>query len=325
MTERGRAVIGVFGKAPWRAEYFKLRWDGEPFRTFDAWLTDNVEWAALHAASAFGEASRAGGVNAFVFRPKGGQGVLAGAIAASTDSAGRNFPLVVAASLLGSPAAPASHPEVLPLVLEDFWQLASEVVVAVQGAGSAERAASAAPTDFSWGIDGPDARAAYAEWSAALPVGDLFTLVYGPGGLAVGAGAVRFVVEAVRPIRGVEQPRTPLTLRLPLGAAGGAAVCFWVDLVRRSAAWRSTIPSFFWSHDGAAGSLLLHLGDAPRSTLAEMWTSASPRSELCDLTLPLSDEQLRAIPELPPGLARCFAGQHRVADLLAVAGPASPA
>ena len=325
MMERGRAAIGIFGKAPWRAEYFKLRWDGEPFRSFDAWLTDNVEWAALHAASAFAEASRAGSVNAFVFRPRGGQGVLAGAIAGSTDSAGRNFPLVVAASLMGSSAAMASYPEVLPLVLEDFWQLASEVAVAVQGAGSAEQASSAAPTDFTWGIEGSEARAAYAEWSAALPLGDLFTLVYGPGGLNVGAGAVRFVVEAVRPIRGVEQPRTPLTLRLPLGAAGGAAVCFWVDLVRRSAEWRSTIPSFFWSHDGAAGSLLLHLGDAPRSTLADLWTNASQRAELCDLTQPISSEQLRAIPELPPGLARCFDANHRVAELMAVVGSAGPA
>jgi type VI secretion system ImpM family protein len=320
MTERGRAAIGIFGKAPWRAEYIKLRWDGDLFRSFDAWLSDNVEWAALHAASAFAEASRAGGVDAFVFRPRGGQGALAGAIAGSTDSAGRSFPLVVAASLLGSAAASASHPEVLPLVLEDFWQLASEVAVAVQSAGSAEQATRAAPSDFPWGMEGPEARAAYVEWSAALPLGDLFTLVYGPGGLALGAGAVRFVVEAVRPIRGVESPRTPLTLRLPLGAAGGAAVCFWVDLVRRAAEWKSTIPSFFWSHDGAAGNMLLHLGDAPKSTLADLWIDASQRRDLCDLTQPLSSEQLRAIPELPPGLARCFDGNHRVAELVAVAG-----
>jgi type VI secretion system ImpM family protein len=319
MTER--APIGIFGKAPWRAEYFKLRWDGELFRSFDAWLTDNVEWAALHAGSPFAEASRQSNVNAFVFRPKGASGVLAGAIAASSDSAGRSFPLVVAASLLGSAATLAPHPEVLPLVLEDFWQLASEVAVAVQSAPSAEQATSAAPIDFSWGVGGPEARAAYAEWSASLPLGDLFTLVYGPGGLAVGAGAVRFVLEAVRPIRGVEHPRTPLTLRLPLGAAGGAAVCFWVDLVRRAAEWKSTIPSFFWSHDGAAGSLLLHLGDAPKSTLADLWTNVSHRDEVCDLSVPLSSEQLRAIPELPSGLARCFVGEHRVAELVAVAGP----
>ncbi|HMI87895.1 MAG TPA: type VI secretion system-associated protein TagF [Polyangiaceae bacterium] len=320
MTDLRRTAMGVFGKAPWRAEYIKMHWDGEPLTSFDAWLTDNVEWAALHRAAAFSAASQAGGVNAFVFRPKKGQGVLGGAIVASWDSAGRSFPLIVAAPLPAAGDAMGARPEILPLVLEDFWQLASEVAVAVQAAGSIERAASIAPTEFAWGLDEAQAGAAYTEWAASLPLGDLCTLVYGAGGTAIAAGTVRFVVEAVRPLRGTERPRTPLTLRLPLGAAGGAAVCFWVDLVRRAAAWRSTIPSFFWSHDGAAGTMLLHLGDAPRRTLADLWTPGSEHAELCDLTAPLSNEQLGAIPELAPALARCFGADCRVAELVAAAG-----
>src|SRR4029453_12204517 len=99
-----------------------------------------------------------------------GQGALAGAIAASTDSAGRSFPLVVAAPLTGPAAELVACPEVLPLVLEDFWQLASEVAAAVQAAGSVEQGARSTPSDFAWGIDGSQARAAYAEWAAALPL-----------------------------------------------------------------------------------------------------------------------------------------------------------
>jgi type VI secretion system ImpM family protein len=320
MTDLGRATIGVFGKAPWRAEYIKLRWDGEPFTSFDAWLTDNVEWAALHAGAAFAAASRAGGMNAFVFRLKNGHGALAGAIAASTDSAGRSYPLVVAAPLSGAATEVAATPEMLPLVLEDFWQLASEVSVAVQSAGSVERAASAVPSDFTWGIPVPEAIATYAQWAASLPLADLCTLIYGPEGPSTAMGTVRFVLEAVRPLRGVERPRSPLTLRLPLGAAGGAAVCFWLDLVRRAAAWRSTVPSLFWSHDGDAGTMFLHLGDAPRSTLADLFGPPVERGDLCDLTGPLSSAQLGALPELGPALARCFAGDARVAELVAAAG-----
>ena len=320
MTELGAAAVGVFGKVPWRAEYLRMRWDGEPFTSFDAWLTNNVEWAALHASAAFAAASREGGVNAFVFRPKNGHGALGGAIVASADSAGRSFPLTVAASLAGPAAELASCPELLPLVLEDFWQLASDVAVAVQSSGSVERAASVAPSGFSWELAASQARAAYAEWAASLPLGDLCTLVFGADGPSIAAGTVRFVVEAVRPMRGVERPRTPLTLRLPLGRAGGAAVCFWVDLVRRAAAWRATIPSFFWSHDGAAGSLWLYLGDPPQGTLVDLWVPGSPRGELCDLTTPLSSQQLGTIAELGPALARCFDGDARVADLVAAAG-----
>ena len=199
------AAIGVFGKVPWRAEYLKLRWDGEPFTSFDSWVTDNVEWAALHAGHAFHEASRGGEVNAFVYRPKNGQGVLAGAILASTDSAGRNFPLIVAAPLVAAGEIGAS-PEVLPLVLEDFWQQASELAVAVQRCGSVEHAASVAAADFSAGPGPAEARAAYAEWCGALPLADLFALVYGEGGISTAESAVRFVVDAVRPFRAVERP-----------------------------------------------------------------------------------------------------------------------
>jgi type VI secretion system ImpM family protein len=320
VTGHGAARVGVFGKVPWRAEYLKLRWDGGPFTSFDAWVTGNVEWAAVHAASVFAGASASGSaLYAFVFRPKNAEGVLSGAIVASADAAGRSYPLAVAAPL-SSAAELAACPEVLPLVLEDFWQSASEIAVAVRAAGSVDRAASSAPAEVAWGVDGAEARAAYAEWAAALPLGDLFTLIYGADGPLLAAQAVRFTIEALRPFRGVDCPRTPLTLRLPLGAAGGAAVCFWLDLVRRAAAWRSTVPSFFWSHDGAAGNMILHLGDPPRSTLCDLFTSAAERADVCDLTGPLSAAQLQAIPELPPALASCFDRECRVADLVLAMG-----
>ncbi|MET0593259.1 MAG: type VI secretion system-associated protein TagF [Polyangiaceae bacterium] len=321
MTVPSAARVGVFGKVPWRAEYLKVRWDGDPFTSFDSWMTDNVEWAAVHAQRAFADASStgSGGMHAFVFRPKNGQGVLSGAIVASADSAGRSYPLAVGAPLSSAPELGAC-PEVLPLVLEDFWQSASEIAGAVRAAGSVDGAASATPADFTWSVDVAQACAAYAEWATALPLGDLFSLIYGADGPTLAAQAVRFTVEALRPFRGVDRPRTPLTLRLPLGAAGGAAVCFWVDLVRRAAGWRSTIPSFFWSHDGAAGNLLLHLGDPPRSTLCDLFTSPDDRGDLCDLTGPLSAAQLQAIPDLPPALASCFDRECRVSDLASAAG-----
>jgi hypothetical protein len=66
--------------------------------------------------------------------------------------------------------------------------------------------------------------------------------------------------------------------------------------------------------------MLLHLGDPPRSTLAELSAPLPEREELCDLTGPLSSAQLGALPELPPALARCFGGDGRVAELVAAVG-----
>ena len=101
----------------------------------------------------------------------------------------------------------------------------------------------------------------------------------GPHGAS--SRAIRWLRETVRPYQRTERPRTPLTLRLPLGQAGGAAVCFWLDLVQRLTGWLATIPSFFWSHDGTSGTMLLHLGEPPRVTLAELWMSTPSRNEIC--------------------------------------------
>jgi hypothetical protein len=112
-------------------------------------------------------------------------------------------------------------------------------------------------------------------------------------------------------------------LRLPLGRAGGAALCFWLDLTRRLVAWRSTVPSFFWSHDGQAGGLMLHLGQPPPSTLSEMWQPSGERDEVCDLTGRLEGEWVSALPALAPRtLAVLDSDQASVADLLAAADSA---
>jgi hypothetical protein len=129
--------------------------------------------------------------------------------------------------------------------------------------------------------------------------------------------------EAVRPLSGVEQPDSPLSLRLPLGQAGGAALCFWLDLTRRLVRWRATVPSFFWSHDGQAGGLMLHLGDPPACTMAEIWHPSGERDEVCDLTARLDGSWISALPALPPGLSAVLATEGAsVADLLLAADSA---
>lgn len=318
MTRAGSTTIGVLGKAPWRDEYLRIGVEGEPFASFDTWLTDNVEWAVVHAPPGFAEAYRTGSARAFVFRPTGTTApVLAGAIVPSHDGAGRNFPLIVAAPFADQAEALASTPELLPIVLEDFWQLANDLAVAVQNAGGVDvagRVASVTPPPMP---SASEASATYVAWTNTMPLTDLFALVYGDADGRGAAQAVQMILETVRPYRDIDRPRTLLTLRLPLGASGGAAVCFWIDLIRRATHWKTTIPSLFWSHDGASGDMLLHLGDAPRSTLAELWMPTAARAEFCDLTAPLRAEQLAALPAAPAELLRLFDGtDHRVLELV---------
>lgn len=314
MTTGESSALGMVGKVPWSDEYVRFRVEGEPFLAFDGWLTDNVEWAGARAGAGWPLSYRAGQVNAFVFRPADAtKPILAGAITPSADGAGREFPLAIVASiqmddgLMGSPQA-------LPIVLKEFWQLTSELAVKSLGGIDFDRdlafARAAAATSLG------EALAWYEDWVRTMPLADLSLLVFGDAGVTV-VRAVRVVLAAVGPYCNVERPKTPLTLRLPLGASGGAAVCFWIDFVKRAARWTSTIPSFFWSHDGNAGTMLLHLGDPPRSTLAQLWMPTGDRDEFCDLAPPIGPEQVERLPELPPSVARLFAEPgHSVYELL---------
>jgi hypothetical protein len=93
-----------------------------------------------------------------------------------------------------------------------------------------------------------------------------------------------------------------LSLRLPLGLAGGPTLCFWIDLVRRAAGWGSTVPSLFWSHDGTDGVALLHLGKPPKETLAELWMPRGECEQIADLTTVPSPALVELLPPLPPAL-----------------------
>jgi hypothetical protein len=216
-----------------------------------------------------------------VFRVRGagaGDALLAGALAPSADEMGREFPIAILGRIENA-AGVAGCPELLPVLLERFWERASELVLSAAEEGrnpGVELAALEEPLPS----QPAEARAQYEQWLRTCALSQLLLLC----GLSAAEfqKLLQLLLEAVAPHRGTEQPRTPLSFHLPLGAGGGAAVCFWLDLVRRAMRWQTTTPSFFWSADDQHARLLLHLGDAPKSTLAELWAPSGTRDEFCD-------------------------------------------
>ncbi len=293
-----RASIGLVGKLPASADFLRIRAGSELFQAFLGWLIDGVQHSAgrSHASPAWprGNTPAGGGdpaaeddapasaVQALCYRNRRGTTALAGALVPSADQAGRRFP-IAAASELTIGAELAEHPEALPLVLESVWAVTSQLVVDLQhqGRGEIEAAEPYAEVDVSV----RDAVATYRSWTDELELDDFIALIF-DGDAARAAGALALTDEAVSPYVGVEHPDTPLSLRLPLGQAGGAAVCFWLDLIVRLTGWRRTVPSFFWSHDGASGALMLHLGRVPPAALGELWFPTGASDEVCDLILP---------------------------------------
>jgi type VI secretion system ImpM family protein len=273
-----RAPIGLVGKLPASADFLRIGAQTQAFQALFGWLIDGVQRAAARA----GGQGAAGGVLAFCYTSRGGATALGGALAPSRDQAGRRFPIAAASELLLD-AELTQHPEALPLVLESVWATTSQLVIDLQAVDRA--ALDAAPLHADVDVDVPAALAAYRGWTRDLELDDFIELVFeGDAGRA--AAAIALAADAVAPYVGVESPDTPLALRLPLGQAGGAAVCFWIDLVVRLTGWRRTVPSFFWSHDGASGALLLHLGRVPPGVFSELWLPTGKSDEVCDLVAP---------------------------------------
>lgn len=288
-----RASIGLVGKLPASADFLRIRAGSEVFQALLGWMIDGVQHGAARGRSAVeappalsDAAARAmavgPAVQALCYRGRPGTSALAGAIAPSADQAGRRFP-IAAACELDIDAALAEHPEALPLVLESVWAVTSQLVIDLQQQGRAEIEAAQPYAELEVSV--PDAVATYRSWTDALELDDFLALVF-EGDAAHAASALALTDEAVAPYVGVENPDTPLSLRLPLGQAGGAAVCFWLDLIVRLTGWRRTVPSFFWSHDGSSGALMLHLGRVPAAALGELWQPTGASDEVCDLAFP---------------------------------------
>lgn len=313
----------LLGKSPAHGDFLHVRAAHPAFVRFDEWLATSFEWALEHRGESFLDAFTAGSIHAFVFNAPGRDAsTVTGAFGPSRDSAGRRFPLVLASMLSLGPNLVRS-PHLLPLLLEEFWAMAGDLVAEAAYRPTPDLDERARQLTIAPPIDVRQALDSYRVWTEQLPLNELWHLLDDDGFGHDPASSLRLMVEAVRPLARIEQPSSPLTLRLPLGRAGGAALCFWLDLTRRLLSWRGTVPSFFWSHDGQAGGLMLHLGLAPPSTLSELWQPSGQRDEVCDLTANVAGEWISALPPLRPQLGAVLASADAsVANLLSAADSA---
>jgi hypothetical protein len=113
------------------------------------------------------------------------------------------------------------------------------------------------------------------------------------------------LVEATASYRGQDAPPLTLGLRVPLGADARAGAATWLDLVRRAAAWKSSVPSYFFALGSSAPSALIQLGaEAPATVLADL-VGATPGDSVCDVVPTGAPARLPAEP--PAAVARALA------------------
>ncbi|HEY6077945.1 MAG TPA: type VI secretion system-associated protein TagF [Polyangiaceae bacterium] len=308
---------GFVGKVPDRAEYLPVPTTAPGFAALDAWLSSSMEWAAGHAGASFPNAFASGAMQGFVFC----DGVtmasaLVGALAPSHDSAGRQFPLAFALPV-ALDASLLEKPELLPFVFEDLWAVSTDALSARLAGNAAGVDALLTTLESLAAPELGETQQLYASWAAELPQAELWTLL----GLQTDPQlALRWLLETLAPLKGAPRTSSGLSLRVPLGALGGIGLCFWLDLVRRSLAWTSGVPSMFWSHDGSTGTAFIHPGRLPKPTLAELWLPTGERDEIADLTQPLSDDVALQLAPLPAPIQAALSVNCRVDALLAAVG-----
>ena len=311
------AQLSAFGKIRSYADFVHAGPSSRAFTRFNDWLTHSVEWAHARGGAAFLEAFQAGSARAFVYRIDQANlpaAFIVGAICPSADRAGRLFPLSIGASPILREDF-LSEPQLLPFACEGIWQVTSSLIAEQLSDPSVDLPARLATLSAQDDLNFEEARSAYAQWRAAMPLEELWTLISGTSALESLRMSLRLVAAAIEPLRKMEAPETPLSLRFPLGAAGGLSVCFWLDVVRRLIGWRSTVPSFFWSHEGSSGQLTVCLGAPAASTIAELW-HPTDRDEVCDLGVELSSQAASALPTLPPNVEQAITNPTSVAALL---------
>lgn len=292
----------AFGKVPNVGDFIRFHADHPSVIALEAWVTDGMGFAHTKRRTWAGDFGR-GSARAFVYRPPAKvqqDTVVIGVIRPSHDAVGRLFPLMFGATNDAAPFATAPH--LMPLLLGDFLEYAGYASLRAdsikQPSELESHVTSLSPPVF----DARAAQAEYAMFSQQTTVGTALSAVFGPAWTSRAPHALHTILQALEPVRGREPPDTRLSLRLPLGGAGTAAVAFWIDVVRAAARWQRTVPSFFWDTDG--GALLLQLGDTPPASLAELWSPDENADLTCDLVTANSTvDPNRVLSSLPHAVA----------------------
>ncbi|MGE0326100.1 MAG: type VI secretion system-associated protein TagF [Polyangiaceae bacterium] len=299
-------IVGYFGKLPKAGDFLRGGVAGEPASGFERWIEQGMVYGSTRRGD-WQPAFDTGSVHGFIYRAPpnvGAVSVIVGVIRPSRDTVGRRFPLVLFSQVPEPVLAGAPH--IAPLLLGDFFELASELLL---------EAHEMTPDEFRSAVAGiPAPRidqlatyvAEYNEWVSATPLSTPLSVTYGePEGAAI-PHAIDTLIQCVAPFIGQEPMSTPLSARLPLGAGGVASAAFWIDVARRIARWRRTVPSAFWSASEADGTLLLQLGATPHSSLAELWSPDPDSDHVCDLTRAPRVSREQILGRLPPGVSQAL-------------------
>jgi len=286
-SKRARPVqeggVGLLGKCPSEGDFVSLGVDTPARGTLFAWLERGVSWEREYQPGLLASLTDAP-PRAFLLRseqPEDRDRALVGLLSPSRDRVGRHFPLTLFAELT-FPDTP-ERACVLPLAAGDFLERAYGRLAAKERIADPRELIQGLLPNIADGL--PQAQLEFESFSTSTPVSVVAEALF-PSAGEQWRRALWTVIEATRPFRKQEQVTTPLTLRLPVGHAGVAAVVFWLWAVRRAMDLSRSFPRAFWHvHDGG-GAVVIPLGEPSPRLLSALWATNESDETLCDLTTP---------------------------------------
>ena len=307
------AVVGV-GKVPAVADFVRTGARGGAGGDLETWLARSMEWATAHRAERWRDVFDDAAPLRFVLRgANSAEAVVAGVLRPSRDHVGRRFPIAIAAVIPVDRVAVAPH--LLPAIVSSFLGEAEAALPRAADCASSKEfeeciARLRVPTFDD--VDGAVKR--YEAWTSEQTLdGVLAELQDGTKTDGV-ARVLHTVLEAASPFRGKEAPPTTLSLRFPLASPTGHLTSFWLDVVRRAAAWKETIPGYV----AGADSVLVQLGQqTPANAMAEVWDRDAESELVCEPTTTTQEDAARFTVELPTALREAIDDpKTSIADLL---------
>lgn len=294
-------AITCYGKLPATGDFVRHNAMGAESAGFDRWLQGAMNLAQQTLDQGFLPAYQ-GAAGLFVYRGDDGDGTgepergMVGVWAASGDSAGRHYPMVVATAydyeqLLG--VGPA-----LPISVWPFLQAAYDLV----------QNGRALPVDQFLArvhrlpvmpLDTPEAaQAQYQTFLHHNSMRGFWDATFGTVGARF--GALQMVHASVDYFRGKERPQTSLALRVPLASADAYGVAIWTDITLRLARWQRTVLNAYWTPQREA---MLHVGPPHVGTLRALLAPGPVGDHLTDLLEPAADDEATLRHKLGPVLA----------------------
>lgn len=288
--------VNCYGKLPATGDFIRHNAMGPDNGAFDQWLQGSLNLAKQSMGDNF-RTMYEPSVGLFIYRGDDAGGEpdrgMIGCWAASGDSAGRSYPMVVSCSydydqLLG--VGPA-----LPIAVWPFLTAAYDLVTNGRGLSVDEflgRVRQIQPIS----LDQPEqALAGYRDWLANNQMRAFWETTFGT--IEPRHYVAHIIHASVEIFIGQECPQTNLAIRFPIGPGDAYAACVWMDMTLRMAKWQRTVLNAFWTpqHD-----LVVHMGPPHVATYRELIAASGDAEHLTDLLRPPSIDAATARQRLGP-------------------------